>query len=110
MQNLKNKTNERIQQNINRPADIENKLIVIIGTGDQEGQTTIFTLSKRINCIAQRIQPIFDNNYKWSVIYKNIESLGPIPETNTTFGINSTLRKILNYIFKEDDPLNVPLD
>ena len=31
-------------------------------------------------CAAQGIQAIFYNNFKWSVIYKNIESLHYIPE------------------------------
>ena len=29
----------------------------------------------KIYCTAQGIQPIFYNNFKWSIIHKNIESL-----------------------------------
>ena len=30
----------------------------------------------------KNIQPIFYNNFKWSIIYKNTESLCCTPETN----------------------------
>ena len=36
----------------------------------------------RIYCIAQEIKPMPYNNFKWSIIYKDIESLCCIPETN----------------------------
>ena len=35
-----------------------------------------------IYCTAQGIQPICYNNFKWSIIYKNIKSLCGSPETN----------------------------
>ena len=33
-------------------------------------------------CTAQGIESLSDNNFKWSIIYKNIESLCCTPETN----------------------------
>lgn len=36
----------------------------------------------RIYCIAQGISPIFYNNFKLTIIYKIIELLWYIPETN----------------------------
>ena len=32
-----------------------------------------------VYCITKEIQPIFYNNYKWSITYKNCESLYCIP-------------------------------
>ena len=38
--------------------------------------------------------PLFCNNFKWSRINKNIESLGGIPETNLTLYINCISIKV----------------
>ena len=38
----------------------------------------------------REIQPLFYNNFKWSIIYKNIESLCCTPETNKILQINYT--------------------
>ena len=43
-----------------------------------------------MHCIAQEIDPISYNNFKWSIIYKNIESLCYIPETNIILYISYT--------------------
>ena len=40
-------------------------------------------------CTAQGIQPIFYNNFTWSIIYKNIESLY-CTETNIVLYVNYT--------------------
>ena len=41
-----------------------------------------FTFTLRICCTAQRIEPIFYNNYTWSMTFKSCESLYCIPETS----------------------------
>ena len=56
MWNLKNTTNELIQQNRNRLTDIENKLVVTrgerevgrgkMGVGDKEVQITVYKINK----------------------------------------------------------------
>ena len=63
-------------------SDIENKLMVTSGerrskTGDLEVQTTVYKINKQQGYIVQHkeIQPLFYNNFQWSMIYKNIESL-----------------------------------
>ena len=73
-----------------RLTDTEIKLVFTsgergkIGVGDSEAQTTMYKVSKLQGYIVQyrEIQPIFYNNFKWNIIYKNIESLCCIPETN----------------------------
>ena len=42
-------------------------------------------ISKQQGYIVQHrdMWPLFCNNFKWSIIYKNIESLCCTPETNT---------------------------
>ena len=56
-----------------------------IGVCDQEIQTTMHKIDKQQGYIAQhrKIQPLFCNNFKGSIIYKNTESLCCIPEINT---------------------------
>ena len=41
-------------------------------------------------CTAQGIQPLFCNNFKWSIIYKNIESVCCTPETKMISKVNYT--------------------
>ena len=59
--------------------------------GSKEGQDRVRRLTgtelcikqiaTRIYCTTQRIQPVF-YNFKWNIIYKNIESLCYIPVNN----------------------------
>ena len=58
-------------------------------------------------CTAQGIQLLFCNNFTWSIIYKNFESLCCTPETNIILQINYTsikkkknLRNFSNQPFK----------
>ena len=55
-----------------------------LGVWDYQTQTTIYRMDKQQGYIVQHreIQPLFCNNFKWSLIYKNIESLCCTPETN----------------------------
>ena len=55
-----------------------------VGGGDQEVQTTMYKINKLKGYIAQhREYSQYNNNkFKWSITYKNIESLCCIPETN----------------------------
>ena len=48
-----------------------------MGVGDQEIQTTTYKINKLQEYIVQNreIWPLFCNNFKWSIIYKNIEPL-----------------------------------
>ena len=50
---------------------------VKIGVQDQEIQTTMYKIDKQQAYIVQHreIQPLFCHNFKWSITYKNIESL-----------------------------------
>ena len=41
-------------------------------------------------CTTQEIQPIFYNNYKWSIIFKSCESLYCTPVTYIILHINYT--------------------
>ena len=53
-----------------------------IGVGDKEVQTTMYKINiTRIYYTTQGIQPIFDNNYKWSITFKNCESQRCTSET-----------------------------
>ena len=42
----------------------------------------------------QGIQPIFYNNFKWNIIYRNIESLGCIPETHIIYQLYFNKKRI----------------
>ena len=44
----------------------------------------MYQINKQQEYIVQHreIQPLFGNNFKWSIKYKNTESLYYIPETN----------------------------
>lgn len=48
----------------------------------------------RVYCRAQGIQPVFNNTYKWNVIYTNTESLCGTLETNIMLYINYISIKI----------------
>ena len=74
---------------------MENKLVVTsgereggrgkIGVGEEQEQTTMYKIGKVQEYIVQQgIQPIFYNNYKWSITFKNCESLCCTPETYIT--------------------------
>ena len=90
-------TNEYIK-NRNRLTDIENKLVVTGGEREGGGSRKRYeikghiTIYKIINknilySIGHNgiIKPLFCNNSKWNVIYKNIESLCCTPKTNVIF-------------------------
>ena len=48
------------------------------------GKVTMYKINKQQRYIEQHreIQPLFCNKLKWSIIYKNIDSLCCMPETN----------------------------
>ena len=56
------------------------------GYGINKIQTTMCKIDKQQRYIIQHrtVQPLFCNNFQRSIIYKNIESLFYIPETNMT--------------------------
>ena len=66
---------------------------LLVGRGEREGtrqgykikiQTIIYNINKHQKYIVQHreIQQLFCNDFKWSMTYKNIESLCGTPETN----------------------------
>ena len=85
------------EQSRNRLTDVENNLVVTsrerereeghIGVRDKEMQIAMYKINKEQGYIIQHreIQPLFSNTFKWSIIYKNIESLCCTPETNIIF-------------------------
>ena len=50
----------------------------------------------RIYCTAQGIQPIFYNDYKWSITFKNCESLYCTP---VTYNVAHQLYSILKILY-----------
>jgi len=63
---------------------------VITSNGDGEGQRSLVCCSPRHRKELDTTERL-NNNFKWSIICKNIESLCCIPETNTVLLINHTL-------------------
>ena len=59
---------------------------------DEEMQTIMCKVDKQQGYIGQNkeINQLFCNNFKWSIIYKNIESLCCTSETNIVLWINGT--------------------
>ena len=49
----------------------------------------------------QEVQPIFYNNCKWNVTFKNCESLYYVPETHITLNICCTIPQRKNNRFPE---------
>ena len=87
-------------------SDVENKLMVIsrereerrgkIMIGDYETQTTVYK-NKQQEYIVQHgeIQPLFCNNLKWNIIYKNVDSLCCTPETNFVNQLYSNFKNVI---------------
>ena len=78
MLNLKNKTES--------PIDKENKLVAARGEKGGEacdGSRGLRGKTTNLKWIRYKeIQPLFCGDFKWSVIYKNVELLCSKPETN----------------------------
>ena len=53
-------------------------------------QTPMYKINKLHRYTTQGIQPIFYNNYKWSITFKNEESLYCTPETYLVY-LTSTI-------------------
>jgi len=58
--------------------------------GDQEIETPTYKIDKKQVYIVQHreLYPLFCNNIKWSITYKNTESVCCTPETKITLYIN----------------------
>ena len=88
MWNLKNKL---VNTTKKKQTHREDKLVVTsgereggrgkIGVGEEEVQTIAYKINKLQGSIVQH-STIFCSNYKWSIIYKNFESLCCTPKTN----------------------------
>ena len=81
MWNLKNSAHKLIYKKRSRLTDIENKLVVTsrerggswnLGVGKWEVQTTRCKIGSRMYYTTRGIYPIFCNNYKWKVTFKNV--------------------------------------
>ena len=70
----------------------EDRSLVLKGTINQ------YKVDKHQRDIVQHraLQPIVQINFKWSIVYKNIESLCSIPETNN---VNQIYTSMKNAIF-----------
>ena len=82
-----------IEQNRSILTDTEDKLVSLVGRDKGWGaryirrsKDTGFSVynkyAARIYYTAAGTEPIFYNNFKWNMIYKNTESLCCTPETN----------------------------
>ena len=62
------------------------------GQGIKRLKTTMYKINKqhRYNVQHREIQPLFCNNFKWSISYKNIESLCCTPDISIILYINYT--------------------